>query len=178
MKQYDVVRIIKNDNKVGITEGQIGTILEDFGDNHFEIEISDENGITIFSGEVSGEFLEVVYRCSMREKDLFEFLIFIAEEDAQISTIVDFFTNQLGYEVNVLKNIVDYGVKMDILKVIKNDEDNENCMVVEGNELNEIDWSISNVIHEIWFKNFDYYRKKLFVSNPEIPKEFRGFIKE
>jgi hypothetical protein len=114
----------------------------------------------------------------MNEKDLLEFLTFIAEEDAKISTIVGFFINQLGYDVNTLKRIVDYGVKMDIIQVIKNDEDNDNCRVVEGNELNEIDMSISNVIHEIWFKDFGYYRKKLFVANPKIPNEFRGFIKE
>ncbi len=60
MKQYDVVRVIKDDNKHGISKGQIGTILEDYGDNHYEIEICDKNGITIFLGAVSGEFLEVI----------------------------------------------------------------------------------------------------------------------
>jgi hypothetical protein len=116
--------------------------------------------------------LEVLF---MNENDLLEFLIFIAEEDAKISTIIGFFTNQLGYEVNTLKNIVDYGVKMNILQVVENDEE---FIVIKGNELNKIDWSISNVRHEIYYKNFDDYRKKLFVSNPKIPNEFRGFIKE
>ncbi|MBM6616324.1 hypothetical protein [Bacillus suaedaesalsae] len=114
----------------------------------------------------------------MNENDLLEFLIYIAEEDAQISTIVGFFANQLGYEVNTLKSIVDYGVKIDILQVIKNDEDSENYIVLKGNELNEIDWSTSNVCNEIFYKDFGFYRKKLFVSNPSIPDEFRGFIKE
>jgi len=111
----------------------------------------------------------------MNEKDLLEFLIFIAEEDAQISTIIGFFTNQLGYNVNTIKNIVDYGVKMNILQVIENDKDFEHYIVVS--ELSEIDWSISNVRHEIYFSDFEYYRKKLFVPNPKIPSEFRGFIK-
>lgn len=114
----------------------------------------------------------------MNEKDLLKFLIFIAEEDAQISTIIAFFTNQLGYDVNTLKSIVDNGCRMDILQVIKNDEDFENYVEVKGSDLNEVDWSISNVSHEIYFKNFDYYRKELFVANPKIPNEFREFVKE
>ncbi|MBT2640078.1 hypothetical protein [Bacillus sp. ISL-39] len=114
----------------------------------------------------------------MNEKDLLEFLTFIAEEDAQISTIVRFFINQLGYDENTLKSIVDFGVKMDILQVIKNDEDFEDHIVITGNDLNEVDWSSSNVSHEIYYKDFDYYKKELFVSNPKIPNEFRSFIKE
>jgi hypothetical protein len=113
----------------------------------------------------------------VNERDLLEFLTFITEEDAQISTVFGFFT-KLGYDVNTLKGIVDYGVKMDILQVIKYDEDYENYVLVKGNDLNEVDWSISNVSHEIYFKNFDYYRKELFVSNPKIPNEFRDFIKD
>lgn len=113
----------------------------------------------------------------MDEKDLLEFLTYIAEEDAQIGTIIVFFINQLGYDVNILKNIVNYGVKMDVLQVVEHDENFKDFIVVKGNELNEIDWSISNVRNEIYFKDFDYYRKKLFVSNPKIPNEFRGFIK-
>jgi hypothetical protein len=114
----------------------------------------------------------------MNEKDLLEFLTFIAEEDAQISTLVGFFINLLGYDVNTLKRIVDYGVKMDILQVIINDEDFEDDIIVKSNELKEIDWSILNVSHEIHFNYFDYYRKELFVSNPKILNEFMTFIKE
>ncbi|WLD94438.1 hypothetical protein [Alkalihalobacillus sp. AL-G] len=113
----------------------------------------------------------------MDEKDLLEFLMFIAEEDAQISTIIGFFTNQKGYDVNTIKNIVDYGVKKNILQVIENDEDLENYIVLKGIELSEIDWSTSNVRHEIHYNDFEFYRKKLFVSNPKIPHEFRCFIK-
>lgn len=113
----------------------------------------------------------------MDEKDLLEFLTFIAEEDAQIGSIIGFFTIQLGYDLKILKNIINYGVKIDILKVIENDEDFKDYNVVLGNKLNEIDWSTSNVRNEIYFKDFDNYRKKLFVSNPKIPNEFRDFIK-
>lgn len=114
----------------------------------------------------------------MKEKDLLQFLTFIAEEDAQISTIVGFFTNQLGYDVNIMKKIVNYGVKMNILQVIDNDQDLENCTGLQSMDLNEIEWSTSNVKNEIHYKDFDYYRKKLFVSNPKIPHEFMYFIKE
>ncbi|WP_226535923.1 hypothetical protein [Fictibacillus halophilus] len=113
----------------------------------------------------------------MKEKDLLEFLTSIAEEDAQISTIVGFFTNQLGYEVNVIKEIVNYGVKNDILHVIDNEQVHENCISVQIVDLSEIDWSISNVKNEIYYNDFDYYREKLFVSDPKVPQEFMRFIK-
>jgi hypothetical protein len=113
----------------------------------------------------------------MDEKDLLEFLMFIAEEDAQISTIVGFFTNQLGYDVNTIKKIVHYGVKMNILQVIENEQDLENYTVVKSMDLSKIDWSTSNVRNEIHYNDFEYYRKKLFVSNPKIPHEFMCFIK-
>jgi hypothetical protein len=113
----------------------------------------------------------------MKEKDLLQFLTFIAEEDAQISTIVGFFTNQLGYDVNIIKKIVNHGVKMNILQVIDNDQDLKNCTVLQSMDLSEIDWSTSNVKNEIHYNDFEYYRKKLFVSNPKIPDEFMCFIK-
>jgi hypothetical protein len=112
----------------------------------------------------------------MNEKDLLEFLIFIAEEDAQISTIIRFFSNQLGHDVNTIKKIVEYGVKMNILQVIENDDDFKHYNVVKVSELNGIDWSISNVKNEIYYKDFDLYKKKLFVSNPKVPHEFKCFI--
>ncbi|WP_369075774.1 DUF4926 domain-containing protein [Neobacillus bataviensis] len=44
----------------GIYKGQIGTILEVYDDNHFEVEINDSNGITLFLGAFSRDSLEVV----------------------------------------------------------------------------------------------------------------------
>ncbi|MFF2450298.1 DUF4926 domain-containing protein [Neobacillus sp. NPDC058068] len=60
MKQFDVVKITKDNLIEGITKGQIGTILEVYDDNHFEVEICDSNGITLFLGALSRDFLEVV----------------------------------------------------------------------------------------------------------------------
>jgi hypothetical protein len=60
MKPFDVVKITKNNPTEGITKGQIGTILEVYDDNHFEVEICDSNGITLFLGALSRDFLEVV----------------------------------------------------------------------------------------------------------------------
>jgi hypothetical protein len=114
----------------------------------------------------------------MKEKDLLQFLIFIAEEDAQISTIVGFFTNQLGYDVNIIKKIVKHGVQNNVLKVINNDQDIENTIGLQSMVLSEIDWSTSNVNNEIHYNDFDDYRKRLFVSNPKIPHEFKSFIEE
>ncbi|QIZ08231.1 DUF4926 domain-containing protein [Priestia megaterium] len=60
MKQFDVVKIKKDYSIEGITKGQTGTILEVYDDNHFEVEICDRNGITLFLGTLSRDFLEVV----------------------------------------------------------------------------------------------------------------------
>ena len=46
--------------EVSPKDGQIGTILEVYDDNHFEVEICDSNGITLFLGALSKEILEVV----------------------------------------------------------------------------------------------------------------------
>jgi len=110
----------------------------------------------------------------MNEKYLLEFLIYIAEEDAQISTITVFFINQLGYEVNTIKDIVEYGVNNNILRIIENDEDFEKNTEIK---VSEIDWSISNVRQEIYYNDIEYYRGKLLDTNPKIPDEFRCFIK-
>ncbi|MFC4322659.1 DUF4926 domain-containing protein [Litchfieldia salsa] len=61
MKQFDVVRITKDYPAEGIIKGQIGTIIEVYVNNHFEIEICDNNGRTLFLGALSKDFLEVVY---------------------------------------------------------------------------------------------------------------------
>ncbi|KKI91818.1 hypothetical protein WQ54_12660 [Bacillus sp. SA1-12] len=57
MKQYDVVRIIKDDPNNEFTKGQVGTILEVYEDNNYEVEISDKDGITLFLGTISGDYL-------------------------------------------------------------------------------------------------------------------------
>ncbi|TDL82082.1 DUF4926 domain-containing protein [Peribacillus frigoritolerans] len=58
MKQYDVVRIIKDDPNNEFTKGQVGTILEVYEDNNYEVEISDKDGITLFLGAISGDYLQ------------------------------------------------------------------------------------------------------------------------
>jgi hypothetical protein len=60
MKQFDKVRIEKDLPEEGIKKGQTGYIIEVWDENHFEVEISDSNGITIFLGSLSRDFLEVV----------------------------------------------------------------------------------------------------------------------
>lgn len=60
MKQFDVVKITKDNPIEGIIKGQVGTILEVYDDNNFEVEICDINGITLFLGALSRDFLEVV----------------------------------------------------------------------------------------------------------------------
>lgn len=60
MKQFDMVKITMDNPNEGITKGQIGIILEVYDDNHFEVEICDSNGITLFLGALSRNFLEAV----------------------------------------------------------------------------------------------------------------------
>ena len=112
----------------------------------------------------------------MKEEDLLKFLIFIAEEDAQISTIINFFINTLGYDVTTIKKIVNYGVNNNIFKLVKNDENFKNYTMLKSDEIERIDWSTSNNINEIYYNDYDYYRKELFVSHPQIPLEFKQFI--
>lgn len=60
MNQYDVVKMTKDLPNKSITKGQIGTILVVYDNNHFEVEICDRNGITLFLGALSRDILEVV----------------------------------------------------------------------------------------------------------------------
>jgi hypothetical protein len=47
MKQYQTVRLLTDKYMdEGIRRGDIGVILEDYQDGHFEVEFSDVNGIT------------------------------------------------------------------------------------------------------------------------------------
>ncbi|MNT41415.1 hypothetical protein D3C72_1777750 [compost metagenome] len=66
---------------------------------------------------------------------------------------------------------------MNILQVIDNEHELKKCIGLQSVDLTEIDWSTSNVKNEIYFIDFDYYRKILFVSNPKIPHEFMCFTK-
>lgn len=60
MNQFDVVKIIKDNPDEGITKRQIGTILEVYEDNHFEVEICDSEGITLFLGALPKDILKIV----------------------------------------------------------------------------------------------------------------------
>jgi hypothetical protein len=60
MKLFDVVKVTKDNLIEGIFKGQIGTIIEVYDENHFKVEICDSNGITLFLGALSRDFLEVV----------------------------------------------------------------------------------------------------------------------
>ena len=112
----------------------------------------------------------------MKEEDLLKFLIFIAEEDAQISTIVSFFINTLGYKETTIKNIVNYGIDKNILIMVEGGVNDKSYKELKGNDIKKVDWSTSNNLNEIFYNNFEYYREKLFVSNPQVPMEFKQFI--
>lgn len=110
----------------------------------------------------------------MKEIDLLQLLTFIAEEDGQISTVTNFFSKNLGYEVLELKNIIQYGVENNIFKIVEYNKEIDKMIDVD--ELSKIDWSISNSEQEIYFNDFEHYRNVLFVSNPKLPKEFSDLV--
>jgi Domain of unknown function (DUF4926) len=61
MHPYQVVRLLTNNyQNEGIKKGDIGSIIEDYGDNHYEVEFSDSNGITIALLALPGGELEVI----------------------------------------------------------------------------------------------------------------------
>lgn len=60
LKQFDRVRILKDLPDEGISKGQLGYILEVYDETHFEVEISDIKGSTLFLGSLPAEYLEVV----------------------------------------------------------------------------------------------------------------------
>jgi hypothetical protein len=49
-----VLKIIKDDPNNKFFKGQMGTVLEMYSNNHYEIEISDDNGVTIFTRSIPG----------------------------------------------------------------------------------------------------------------------------
>jgi hypothetical protein len=61
MKPYQKVRLL-TDKYIdkGIRTGDVGVILEKYNDRHFEVEFSDENGITIALFAFSIDELELV----------------------------------------------------------------------------------------------------------------------
>jgi hypothetical protein len=112
----------------------------------------------------------------MREEDLLEFLIFIAEEDAQISSIVNFFINTLDYELTTIKKIINYGIDKKIFIIVENGEEHKGYKVLNENDIKNVDWSTLNNLNEIYYCDFDYYRDILFSSCPQISMEFKQFV--
>ena len=61
MKVYDRVKLTTNKYKdEGISKGDLGTILEDYGDGYFEVDFSDNKGTTIALFAFPEEDLEKV----------------------------------------------------------------------------------------------------------------------
>ena len=59
LQQFEKVRYVGENNKVpGIKYGVIGFILEVYDDGNYEVEFSDESGITIAWQAFSGEDIE------------------------------------------------------------------------------------------------------------------------
>ena len=61
MKQFEMVRLTTDRyNDEGLKKGDIGYILEIYDENNFEVEFSDNNGITIMLCSFSRNDLELV----------------------------------------------------------------------------------------------------------------------
>lgn len=66
MELFDVVSLKYEFPEYGLKKGQKGTILEVYDEKHFEIEFSDNNGITIYLGLFCNDNLELI--CSNKSK--------------------------------------------------------------------------------------------------------------
>ncbi|MFC5530319.1 DUF4926 domain-containing protein [Cohnella yongneupensis] len=60
MKMYDVIRMTKDYPEEKLVKGQIGTILEIYNADNFEVEFCDDNGFTIYLGTLSKEWFELL----------------------------------------------------------------------------------------------------------------------
>lgn len=61
MEQFDVVMVKRDILEANLLKWQVGTILEDYKDGHFEVELSDRDGITTFLGALSSANLELIW---------------------------------------------------------------------------------------------------------------------
>ena len=104
----------------------------------------------------------------MKKDHLIELLCSAIEGDGIISIVFHFFHITLGYSLDELNEIINFGIKNGDL-VIENVED----ITIH---YDTIDWRLDNVYQEIIMVDIYKYMPLLFSKNPQVPKEYEKFI--
>lgn len=106
----------------------------------------------------------------MKKEDLRELLLSIAEEDAIISCLYAFFILKKRYSLEIIEEIILYGVSIGWFEIIDVDS---------GVVLNtELDWRIDNVTQEIVFCDTDFAVSHMFNNSEDVPNVFKKFLVE
>ncbi|RSJ66943.1 hypothetical protein D8805_08085 [Streptococcus oralis subsp. dentisani] len=79
----------------------------------------------------------------MTIEDLRELLLSIAEEDAIISTLFSFFIRNKGYSIQILEEIIFYGMAIGWFEIVNVENDNI--------PYTDIEWRIDNDFQEVVF---------------------------
>ncbi|MFI5144251.1 MAG: DUF4926 domain-containing protein [Ignavibacteria bacterium] len=61
IKILDVVALLKEVPEKHLSEGQVGTIVEDLGKNFYEVEFIDDNGETVALEGISAKYLLLLH---------------------------------------------------------------------------------------------------------------------
>lgn len=61
MNQFDVVMLTKDLPEDGMYKWSVGAILEVYDESNYEVEFSDKDGITLFLGALTKDFLELIW---------------------------------------------------------------------------------------------------------------------
>lgn len=104
----------------------------------------------------------------MNEEDLKELLLSIAEEDAIIAQLYNFFILEKGYSIDILEQIIEYGISIGWFEIV-----NVNCT---DKLETSIDWQTNNIFQEVLFSDMTIAISQLFQSSSEIPTTFRKFV--
>jgi len=104
----------------------------------------------------------------MKKIHIIELLSSAIEGDGIISVVFHFFHITLGYSLDELNEIINFGIKNGDL-VIENVEDTTI-------HYDTIDWRLDNVYQEILMVDIYKYMPLLFNENPQVPKEYEKFI--
>ena len=60
IKQYDVVTLVHDLPEYGLVHGQVGTVVEQYAPDAFEVEFVDQNGRTYALATLKAEYLLVL----------------------------------------------------------------------------------------------------------------------
>lgn len=106
----------------------------------------------------------------MKKIHIIELLSSAIEGDGIISVVFHFFHITLGYSLDELNEIINFGIKNGDLIIADMDDYDK--------FYDTIDWRLDNVYQEILMVDIYKYMPLLFNENPQVPKEYEKFISE